>query len=77
MIPFVLPNILLIAETCTNEEYNELIFPKLKPVLKIQDPIQVCIKIKRYANCLMKMWAFMKAINDRIFVHFLLFSQFC
>ncbi len=44
MIPFVLPNVLLIAESCTSEEYNELIFPKLKPVLKIQDPIQVPIK---------------------------------
>jgi SCY1-like protein 2 len=47
MIPFVLPNVLLIAESCTNEEYDQLIFPKLKPVLKIQDPIQVQINTLR------------------------------
>ncbi|XP_046852322.1 SCY1-like protein 2 isoform X2 [Xenia sp. Carnegie-2017] len=43
MIPFVLPNVLLIAENCSNEEYFELIFPKLIPVLKIQEPIQVVL----------------------------------
>ena len=43
MIPFVLPNVLLVAEGCTEEEYNDLIFPKLKPVLKIQDPVQVTL----------------------------------
>ena len=45
MIPFVLPNVLLIAENCTDEEYSQLIFPQLKPVLKIQDPVQVKCKI--------------------------------
>ena len=56
MIPFVLPNVLLIAETCTNEEYNELIFPQLKPVLKIQDPIQVRKNTERnvLSKCFMR-----------------------
>ena len=41
MIPFVLPNVLLIAEDCTTQEYCDLILPELKPVFKIRDPIQV------------------------------------
>lgn len=41
MIPFVLPNVLLIAEDCTTQEFCDLILPELKPVFKIQDPIQV------------------------------------
>ncbi|CAB3987180.1 SCY1 2 isoform X2 [Paramuricea clavata] len=53
MIPFVLPNVLLIAESCTNEEYNELIFPQLKPVLKIQDPIQVVLILLRKMDLLL------------------------
>jgi len=43
MIPFVLPNVLLIAEDCTVQEFCDLILPELKPVFKIQDPIQVVI----------------------------------
>lgn len=43
MIPFVLPNVLLIAEDCTAQEFCDLILPELKPVFKIQDPIQVVI----------------------------------
>lgn len=41
MIPFVLPNVLLIAEDCTTQEFCDLILPELKPVFKIQDPSQV------------------------------------
>lgn len=41
MIPFVLPNVLLIAEDCTAQEFCDLILTELKPVFKIQDPIQV------------------------------------
>jgi len=43
MIPFVLPNVLLIAEDCTTQEFIDLILPELKPVFKIQDPVQVVI----------------------------------
>lgn len=41
MVPFVLPNVLLIAEECTKEEYCRLILPDLTPVFKQQEPIQV------------------------------------
>lgn len=41
MVPFVLPNVLLIAEDCTKEEYVRLILPDLTPVFKQQEPIQV------------------------------------
>ncbi|EDO42744.1 predicted protein, partial [Nematostella vectensis] len=43
VIPFVLPNILLITEDCTAEEYTKLILPELKPVFKVQEPVQVTI----------------------------------
>lgn len=41
MIPFVLPNVLMIAEECNNAQYEKLIFPALIPVFKIQSPVQV------------------------------------
>uniref|UniRef100_A0A673B3D1 Protein kinase domain-containing protein n=1 Tax=Sphaeramia orbicularis TaxID=375764 RepID=A0A673B3D1_9TELE len=41
MVPFILPNVLLIAEECTKEEYVRLILPDLTPVFKQQEPIQV------------------------------------
>ncbi|KAM4749546.1 SCY1-like protein 2 [Rhinophrynus dorsalis] len=40
MVPFVLPNVLLIAEECTKEEYAKLILPDLGPVFRQQEPIQ-------------------------------------
>lgn len=40
MVPFVLPNVLLIAEECTKEEYIRLIMPDLTPVFKQQEPVQ-------------------------------------
>lgn len=41
MVPFVLPNVLLIAEECTKDEYVRLILPDLSPVFKQQEPVQV------------------------------------
>ena len=41
MVPFVLPNVLLIAEDCTNQEFAALILPGLRPVFRIQEPVQV------------------------------------
>lgn len=41
MVPFVLPNVLLIAEECTKDEYVRLILPDLTPVFKQQEPVQV------------------------------------
>lgn len=43
MVPFVLPNILLIAEESTDEEFQKWIFPELINVFKMQEPIQVGI----------------------------------
>uniref|UniRef100_A0A7M4DVF8 SCY1 like pseudokinase 2 n=1 Tax=Crocodylus porosus TaxID=8502 RepID=A0A7M4DVF8_CROPO len=43
MVPFVLPNVLLIAEECTKEEYVKLILPDLAPVFKQQEPIQILL----------------------------------
>lgn len=41
MVPFLLPNIILIAEQCSKEEYIEHVLPKLKPVLGMKEPVQV------------------------------------
>lgn len=41
MIPFLLPNIFLIADQSTNEEYIKYILPRLKTVFKLQKPVQV------------------------------------
>ncbi|KAL8221735.1 UNVERIFIED_CONTAM: SCY1-like protein 2, partial [Gekko kuhli] len=43
MVPFVLPNVLLIAEECTKEEYIKLILPDLSPVFKQQEPVQILL----------------------------------
>lgn len=43
MVPFVLPNVLLIAEECTKEEYVRLILPDLGPVFKQQEPVQILL----------------------------------
>ncbi|KAB0398880.1 hypothetical protein E2I00_007747 [Balaenoptera physalus] len=43
MVPFVLPNVLLIAEECTKEEYVKLILPELGPVFRQQEPIQILL----------------------------------
>uniref|UniRef100_A0A8C5XVG7 Protein kinase domain-containing protein n=1 Tax=Microcebus murinus TaxID=30608 RepID=A0A8C5XVG7_MICMU len=42
MVPFVLPNVLLIAEECT-KEYVKLILPELGLVFKQQEPIQILL----------------------------------
>ncbi|XP_056132319.1 SCY1-like protein 2 [Lampris incognitus] len=43
MVPFVLPNVLLIAEECTKDEYIRLILPDLTPVFKQQEPVQILL----------------------------------
>ncbi|CAH1256604.1 SCYL2 [Branchiostoma lanceolatum] len=43
MIPFVLPNVLLIADDCSNEEYTRLVLPQLKQVFKVSEPVQIVI----------------------------------
>ena len=47
MIPFLLPNIFLIAEQSTNDEYVRHILPRLKTIFKVQKPIQVVLCVVR------------------------------
>nr|CAG4651596.1 EOG090X018J [Triops cancriformis] len=43
MVPFVLPCVLLIAQEASKEEFVHHILPHLKPVMKIQEPIQILL----------------------------------
>ena len=54
MIPFVLPNMFLIADLANNDEFVKYILPKLKPIFKLQKPIQVLINKyskKKFKKC--------------------------
>lgn len=55
MIPFVLPNVLLIAEKTTNQEYVKHVLVHLKPVMKITDPIQVLLIFMQKMDLLLKL----------------------
>ncbi|XP_044740222.1 SCY1-like protein 2 [Chrysoperla carnea] len=55
MIPFVLPNVLLIAENATKDEYIQHILPHLKPVMKIQEPIQILLIFMQKMELLLKL----------------------
>jgi SCY1-like protein 2 len=50
MVPFILPNILLVAESTTEKEYAKYILPNLIPLFKITNPIQVCVMSWFYAG---------------------------
>ncbi|CAD7092835.1 unnamed protein product [Hermetia illucens] len=55
MVPFVLPNVLLIAENCNKDDFVEQILPSLKPVMKIQDPIQILLIFMKKMDLLLKL----------------------
>lgn len=55
MVPFVLPNVLLIAENCSKDEYIKYILPVLKPVMLIQDPIQILLIFMQKMELLLKL----------------------
>lgn len=55
MIPFVLPNILLIAENSNSQEYVKHILVYLKPVMKISDPIQILLIFMQKMDLLLKL----------------------
>lgn len=55
MVPFVLPNVLLIAENCSKEEYIRYILPEMKPVMKMQDPIQILLIFMQKMELLLKL----------------------
>lgn len=55
MIPFVLPNVLLIAENCNSKEFTKHVLPHLKVVFKIQDPIQILLIFMQKMELLLKL----------------------
>uniref|UniRef100_H2ZDH0 Protein kinase domain-containing protein n=1 Tax=Ciona savignyi TaxID=51511 RepID=H2ZDH0_CIOSA len=66
MVPFVLPNVLLIAEDCEKEEFLKEIFPKLVPVFKIQRPVQVLLILMQKMDLMLS-----KSTPDQIKAHIL------
>ncbi|CAK8690323.1 unnamed protein product [Clavelina lepadiformis] len=66
MIPFVLPNVMIIAENCTKTEFDKIIFPKLIPVFKIQKPIQVLLILLQNMDLLLS-----KTAPDKVQSHIL------
>lgn len=70
MVPFVLPNVLLIAEECTKEEYVRLIMPDLSPVFKLQEPVQVNMFVQDLlhvpAPTLSFLYVFFEVLNSLI-----------
>ncbi|KAJ9582023.1 hypothetical protein L9F63_003606, partial [Diploptera punctata] len=55
MVPFVLPNVLLVSENCSKEEFSQHILPHLKPVMKMQDPIQILLIFMQKMELLLKL----------------------
>lgn len=55
MIPFVLPNILLIAENCNSQEYVKHVLIHLKKVMKITEPIQILLIFMQKMDLLLKL----------------------
>ncbi|XP_054739148.1 SCY1-like protein 2 [Anastrepha obliqua] len=55
MIPFVLPNVLLIAEMSSQKEYCEHILTHLKPIFKLTDPIQILLIFMQKMDLLLKL----------------------
>jgi SCY1-like protein 2 len=55
MIPFVLPNVLLIAESCNSQEYIKNVLIHIKPVMRITDPIQVVLIFMQKMDLLLKL----------------------
>jgi SCY1-like protein 2 len=55
MIPFVLPNVLLIAENSTGQEFTKHVLPHLKKVMKITEPIQILLIFMQKMDLLLKL----------------------
>lgn len=54
MIPFILPSIICIAENCTAEQYA-FIYSRLKPVMKLEEPIQIILILMKNIDLLIKL----------------------
>ncbi|KAI5726365.1 hypothetical protein M8J76_001330 [Diaphorina citri] len=55
MVPFVLPNVLYIAEQCSQQEFTRDVLPHLIPVMKLQEPIQVLLIFMQKMEILLKL----------------------
>ena len=55
MIPFVLTNVLLIAENCNQKEFKKHIWEHLKPVMKLSEPIQILFIFMQNIELLVKL----------------------
>lgn len=55
MVPFVLPNVLMIADKCSQDEYLKYVWPHLKPVMKMQDPIQILLIFMQKMELLLRL----------------------
>lgn len=55
MVPFVLPNVLLIAENSTKDEFKKHILPSLKPIMTLQEPIQILLIFMQKMELLLKL----------------------
>ena len=53
MIPFLLPNIFLITEQSTPDEFVKYILPGLKSVFKLQKPVQILLIVLRNMSMLL------------------------
>ncbi|KAL1138476.1 hypothetical protein AAG570_008539 [Ranatra chinensis] len=54
MVPFVLPNVFAIADGCNKQEFSMHILPHLKPVMALQDPIQILLIFMQRMDLLLK-----------------------
>ncbi|CAD5125987.1 DgyrCDS14167 [Dimorphilus gyrociliatus] len=53
MVPFVLPTTLSVAEKSSDKEYMELIWPDLKAVFSLRDPVQISLIFLQNMNLLL------------------------
>uniref|UniRef100_A0A1B0B839 Protein kinase domain-containing protein n=1 Tax=Glossina palpalis gambiensis TaxID=67801 RepID=A0A1B0B839_9MUSC len=57
MIPFVLPNVLIIAEMSSQKEYSDHILTHLIPIFKLKEPIQTLLILMQKMDLLLKLTA--------------------
>lgn len=54
MVPFVLPNVLLVAEEISCEEFETDILPSLAPVFEMKEPIQIAMILMQNMELLLR-----------------------
>ncbi|XP_065191489.1 SCY1-like protein 2 [Sycon ciliatum] len=53
MIPFALPNVLIVVQDCTLDEYALHVWPSLKSVFTLQEPIQIMLLLLQKMDLLL------------------------